>query len=64
MSHAYSARSVSIGSIRAARRVSEVGQHDANDLRRLRIDRELPSEGRLVAAEAPLPERVRENDRP
>ena len=41
---------------------SEVGRHDADDLRRLRIDRELTPERRFVAAESPLPERMREND--
>ena len=49
--------------LRRAIEESEVGRHDAHDFRRPRIDRELTPDGRFVAAESPLPERMRENDR-
>ncbi len=42
---------------------SEVGRHDADDFRRLRIDLELTPDGRFIGAESPLPERMREDDR-
>ena len=44
---------------------SEVARHDADDLRTAcaRSIEQLAPERRFVAAESPLPERIRENDR-
>ena len=41
---------------------SEIPRHDADDVRRPRIDRELAPEHRFVTAEPSLPERIRKND--
>jgi len=35
-----------------------------HDFRRLRIDLELTPDGRFIGAESPLPERMREDNRP
>ena len=41
----------------------EVARHDAHHERRFRIDIDFPAQGRVVATELPLPERVGKDDR-